>query len=163
MQKLWQEQFSFAYIRAVASAAGFQVEKPSIDVCKVDLEVSAVDENLYPDLPKLLMQVKSDSDFALREDVLAYKLDVETYHRLIRKTTFTRILVVVTVPPQVSEWLSHSEDELTLRHCAYWMSLAGEPATTNKDNITVYLPRTNTLTPTRLREMMDDLNNGKRI
>ncbi len=158
MQKLWQEQFSFAYIRAVASAAGFQVEKPSMDVYKTDLEISAVDEDLYPDLPKLLVQVKSDSDFDLREDMLAYELDVETYRRLSRRTTHPRILIVVTVPRETSDWVSHSENELILRHCAYWVFLQGAPSTTNSATITVYLPRQQVLTPENLVGIMARLD-----
>ncbi|TMQ03035.1 MAG: DUF4365 domain-containing protein [Deltaproteobacteria bacterium] len=38
-----------------------------------------------------------------------------------------RILVVVFVPEQVADWTTHTEQELTMRYCAYWASLRGLP------------------------------------
>lgn len=162
MQNQWQEQFSYAYLRAVASAAGFQVEKPSMDLSKIDLEISAVDENLYPELPKLLLQVKSDSDFDLREDVLAYSLDIDTYQKLRRRTMHPRILVVVTVPRDQTNWLTQTENELILRHCAYWTSLVGEPESSNQTAQTIYLPRRQVFSPEALRGIMERLDRGER-
>jgi hypothetical protein len=34
-----------------------------------------------------------------------------------------------------------SEEKLCLRHCGYWLSLAGQPDTENTTTVTVHLPR----------------------
>lgn len=58
------------------------------------------------------------------------------------ETVNPRILIVVLLPNDETEWMSHSEDELVLRRCGYWLSLRGQPATENSTNVTVKLPRT---------------------
>jgi len=42
-------------------------------------------------------------------------------------------------------WLSHSEEALISRRCAYWVSLRGAPESQNKTHQTVYLPKSNVL------------------
>nr|WP_246386334.1 DUF4365 domain-containing protein [Armatimonas rosea] len=163
MQNQWQEQFSYAYLRAVAAAAGFQVTKPEMDFCKIDLEISAIDEHLHDALPKLTLQVKCDSDFKFQNNALVYSLDIDTYQRLrSNRTLHPRILVVVTVPRDQGAWVSQTEDELIMRHCAYWKSLEGEPASTNTTAQTVYLPRAQIFDVASLSYLMGRLNQGQR-
>ncbi|MBW0001263.1 MAG: DUF4365 domain-containing protein [Verrucomicrobia bacterium] len=52
-----------------------------------------------------------------------------------------RILVVLFLPPDAAEWISHTEDELALRRCGYWVSLRGAAATSNRSGATVYIPK----------------------
>lgn len=72
-----------------------------------------------------------------------------------------RILIVVMVPQAVSEWLRHSEEELALRHCGYWVSLRGEPPVQNRETITVSLPRSQQLTPEAVQQIMKRINDGE--
>jgi hypothetical protein len=65
-----------------------------------------------------------------------------------------RILVVVLVPMSESEWLRQTEHELSLRRCAYWTSLRGMEATTNRGKITIRLPRANVFSVEGLQELM---------
>jgi hypothetical protein len=66
----------------------------------------------------------------------------QRYDDLRSETVGThRILVVLFLPKNAEEWLSHSEDELVLRRCAYWVSLRGAPATSNSSGVTVKLPK----------------------
>ena len=51
------------------------------------------------------------------------------------------------LPSDADKWLSHSEDELILRRCAYWVSLRGAPPTDNDTGVTVKIPKAQTLTP----------------
>jgi hypothetical protein len=50
-------------------------------------------------------------------------------------------LVVVVVPSDFSDWTLHSETELALRRCGYWVSLRGEPGLQDQQYRTVHLPR----------------------
>ncbi len=65
-----------------------------------------------------------------------------------------RILIVVTVPADVSDWTRHSEEELCLKRCGYWLSLRGDAPTANKATITVTIPRANAFTPRALETLM---------
>lgn len=49
---------------------------------------------------------------------------------------------------------------MVIRHCAYWASLSGEPATTNTDTVTVRLPRIQQFTPDALQQLMQRVNDG---
>ena len=51
-----------------------------------------------------------------------------------------------------------TEQEMTVRHCAWWGSLRGKPETSNQDTVTVSLPRDNQFTPAALRELMRRAN-----
>src|SRR5579862_7873249 len=137
-----QEEFSYAYVHAVAAVAGNGVIRSPrvVDNAGVDLTISAVGDRNLPREPKLDVQVKCTYRNIRREENLAYPLDTSTHHRLCREVSTSRILVVVLVPSELSGWITHSEEELILRHCGYWLSLRGETPTTNQHNHTVYLP-----------------------
>ena len=57
-------------------------------------------------------------------------------------------------------WLQCSPDQLVLRHCAYWLSLAGAPATDNEWSVTVQVPRANLFTVEGLGGLMHRINEG---
>lgn len=95
------------------------------------------------------------------DDPIPYPLDLETYDNLRDpRVSIPRILVLVRVPANVNEWLSQSETELVMSHCAYWLSLKGAPASENATSQTVYFPRKNVFNPTALQQMMSDTSNG---
>jgi hypothetical protein len=108
-----KEQFSRAYIRAVASVAGFAVATPDPDEDSIDMTLSGRSVNGLPLRPKLDLQLKCTSDDVIRGDQIIYPLKRKNYDEL-RITQFVapRLLVVVHVPRSAEEWLRHSEEEL---------------------------------------------------
>jgi len=70
-----------------------------------------------------------------------------------------RILIVVLVPNDLTDWLNHSEQELAMRYCGYWISLRGEPATGNTATVTVHLPRTSQFTVAELQSIIQRIGN----
>lgn len=74
------------------------------------------------------------------------------------KVSVPRILVVLFLPADAQKWLTHSEDELVLRKCAYWQSLRRAPATGNSSGVTVYLPKVQRFTPEALTEIASRLS-----
>jgi len=58
------------------------------------------------------------------------------------------------LPADETQWLSLSEDELILRRCAYWLSLTGRRATTNRRSIRLRIPRSNTFTVESLPDIL---------
>jgi Domain of unknown function (DUF4365) len=65
-----------------------------------------------------------------------------------------RILVVLYLPSEPSDWLTHSEEALIARRCAYWASLRGAPPSANDVTQTVYIPRKQVLSADALMEIM---------
>lgn len=149
-----QEQFSLAYARAVATIAGYAIYRPEVDDDSIDLGVAARGGGGTLRSPRLEIQVKSTSTGVLHERELHYPLKLKNYDDLRLPCHVPRILLVVLVPEDPREWLTQTEDELTLRRCGYWASLAGRPESQNEASVTVRLPRANVFSPAALQQMM---------
>ncbi len=150
-----KEQFSYAYIRAVASVAGFSVSTPEVDDDSVDAILAGRSVDGIPCRPRIELQLKCTSGDVLRDDKVIYLLKRKNYDELrITDILVPRILIVVHVPASEEEWLRQTEDELTMRRCGYWASLCDEPETTNPTKVTVYLPRANVFDVAGLRGLM---------
>ena len=88
----------------------------------------------------------------------------KNYNDLIPSNVLApRILVLVTLPANINEWLSLTAERLVMRRCACWVSLAGEPERDNETSVTVSVPRENLLTPDSVRLMMDKINQGRTL
>lgn len=61
----------------------------------------------------------------------------------------------------LTDWLNHSEQELAMRNCGYWLSLRGEPATNNTTNVTVYIPRASQFRVAELERIMQRIGSGQ--
>lgn len=150
-----KEQFSIAYVRAVASVAGFSAMKPEVDDDSEDLILSGRVVEGVPSRPKIALQLKCTSEDVLRKDEVIYSLKRKNYDELKHTGLIVpRLLVVVHVPESEEEWLRHTEDELTLRRCGYWISLLGWPETAATSRVSVRLPRANVFDVAGLRSLM---------
>ncbi len=150
-----KEQFSIAYVRAVASVAGFTVHKPEVDDDSVDLALAASGDIGTIRSPRLDLQIKCSSRDLLGADSLSFPLLLKNYDDLRPLDVMVpRILVVVLVPNRIEDWLEHSEEQMVMKHCGYWMSLRGREASNNVESITVHLPRNNAFTVQGLQEIM---------
>src|SRR5713226_3133366 len=150
-----KEQFSNAYVRAVAATAGYNVYKREPDDDSVDWGIGARGGKGTIRSPRVELQLKCTSRDVVKEDRIAFPLPMKNYDEL-RSDDYQvpRILVVVIVPGAVGEWLTQSESALALHRCGYWVSLRGHPAVANIDNITVDIPRTQMFTVPALGQMM---------
>lgn len=153
-----KEEFSLAYIRAVASVAGYYASKPDADINSVDLTIAARGSLDTPRQPKLDVQAKCSSREVVHNDGVHFPLDVDNYNDLRKPSLTPCILVVVTVPSAPDEWLTQTEEQLILRYCAYWISLRGATDTANETTKTVVLPRVNLISPDTLRSMMHKID-----
>ncbi|MDJ0619982.1 MAG: DUF4365 domain-containing protein [Calothrix sp. MO_192.B10] len=155
-----KEEFSYAYIYAVVSAAGYscQIASRPLDIGGIDIIISGIEreDTLFP--PRLEVQVKSTSIDVISEDSIRYPLKLKNYNELRKeKTLVPKILIVVRIPDNQSEWLNQSENELCMRRCGYWLSLKGQPETTNTDSVTVYLPRQQIFTVLAVQNIMQQI------
>ncbi|MEQ8463764.1 DUF4365 domain-containing protein [Coleofasciculus sp. E1-EBD-02] len=133
-----KEEFSYAYLYAVISAAVYSFQKSSrpLDVGGIDVSITGTtsDDSLYE--PQLDLQVKSTSIAFLSDNVIRYPLKLKNHNELRKERTVApRILVLVLIPENLEEWIQQSETELCMRHCAYWKSLRGQPQTLNTESV----------------------------
>ena len=81
---------------------------------------------------------------------------------LLRVDTQTpRILVVLLLPGDRNRWITITQEELVLRHSAYWASLRGADETMNRSSLTVRLPVANLFDVDGLRRLMEQSRNGR--
>ena len=79
---------------------------------------------------KLDIQAKSTTGFVRTKHEVKYDLRRKNYDDLRDTSVRTpRILVLLLLPANESDWLVTTEEALILRHCAYWLSLKGSPPT----------------------------------
>lgn len=156
---LKMEQLSLIYVRTVAASAGFQVVRPEIDRDSVD-GIIISDSGTRP---RLDFQAKSTTRAVLRGAEIHYTLPVKNYDDLRAITRTPRILVVLLMPTDQSEWVKQSEDELCMRYGAYWHCLEGQPATSNTSSVTVQIPTQNILSVNQLAYIMARVNRGESL
>jgi hypothetical protein len=151
-----QEQFSNAFLLAVAAAAGCSAAKPSVDNDSIDWTLS----NTMRRRPKLDVQLKCTSLQVNEDGFFHYALKKKNYDDLIIEVSSPRILVLVIVPEEIGHWMKQTNDELILRRCAYWRSLAGMPMNDNENSVTVTVSAANLLTVESLNQIMEKINAG---
>lgn len=157
-----KEEFSNAFIQAVASAAGYSVTRPSVDDDSVDWMVAQAGGEGLIRSPRLELQLKSSSRLDISEDTIPFPLKIKNYDDLRASNCLVpRILVVARLPSDVEDWLELSDDQLILRYCAYWMSLHGHDEVSNESNVTVYVPVEQKFHVESLSAIMDKISNGE--
>lgn len=155
------EQFSIAYARAVAAAAGFKVYREEVDDESVDLSIAQSGGSGTVRSPRCDVQMKCTYQDVLRDDGVHFCLELKNYNDL-RETDLhvPKILVVLLVPESVPGWLVQTEDALSLHRCAYWRSLRGEPETRNNTAVTVVIPRDSVFGVNALTGIMSRIEQG---
>jgi hypothetical protein len=156
------EEFSYAYIHLLASANGYQLNNPRTDYMSVDVVItsgSRLKDFRIPD-PSLNIQLKSTSmDFG-GKDFISYPLPAKNYHDLIENTNIPQVLILIFVPPDSGEWITH-RDITSLNAVGYYLFLRGERPMPNKKSITITIPKSNILTTDKLHEWMCQIAEGE--
>lgn len=156
-----KEQFSLAYLHVVATAAGFKLSDPRVDDESVDVIIGQSGGEGTVRSPRLEVQLKCTERDVLRDDGVHFQLKRKNYDDLRDPDVMVpRILVVMLVPEDTSEWLNDvPEEEICLRRCAWWIPLVGEDERLGVESPTVVLPRLNLFNPDALRMIMGKVGN----
>jgi hypothetical protein len=155
-----KEQFSRAYVRMIAAAAGFDTYTPGVDDDSIDMGIAASGKKSRR-RPRLELQLKCTAKELT--DGMQYPLALKNYNDLRCDCWVPRILVVVTVPERPEHWVAQTADQL-LMHCrAYWASLAGHPEKSNTYTVTVELPSDQLFSVNELNRLMNLIDRTGRI
>src|SRR5262249_27562715 len=154
-EDLQKEQFSRAYVRAVAAAAGVNIYVPEVDDDSVDIGFSArvVQDQVLR--PRIEAQLKCSAE--VKEDTAFFRflLKVKNYNDLRGDEVIPRILILMTVPVQIGDWLHQTAEQMLLRKCAHWVNLQGLPETANTATVTVSVPRAQIFNVAALRTLLN--------
>ncbi|RZN15473.1 MAG: DUF4365 domain-containing protein [Methanosarcinales archaeon] len=162
-----QEDLSSAYISSVAAKAGYNCGRPSGHDYGIDLEIGDVEQigKRRVDVGRRLhIQAKASHNFINSNDdnCIHYDLKIGTYNTLILEDRANpAILILYCMPSDEDDWLSVYEECTTLRHCGYWMSLRGMPASTNRVTQGIKIPKEQMFTDSSLKSIMDRIKGGE--
>jgi hypothetical protein len=156
--KQQKEQFSNAFLHAIAAVSECSISKPSVDDDSIDWTLSKV----MPRRPKLDLQLKCTGQAKKEiESTIPFSLKTKNYDDLrVTDLLCPRILVVVFVPDNVGDWLTSDLESLTLRRCAHWMTLFGFSDSLNDTSETVYLPTDQKFDVDALNAIMQRISDG---
>lgn len=166
-----EAELSYAYLHAVATRGGF-----SCSYTHRHLDDVGVDAQIHEDA-RLLAGDSIHASFTLHVQLKAtrlipveqngrfsFSLPVRQYNRLREaRLASARILVVLYLPQDPSDWLRHSEDALIAKRCAYWLSLRGAQKSPNDTTQTVYIPRSQVLSVEGLTSIMTRCSRDEEI
>jgi len=155
-KQLKEEELSYAYVHIVAAMAGFSCEKVAVDMDGIDIVIRAkgrLSEEATLLSPSLEIQLKATINWKMNHEELSYRLKTKNYLKLIGQTAIHRLLVVLCLPKDESNWIEQDEDKLILRKCAYWLNLRGLPEI-EQESITVKIPKQNVFSPQALSNLM---------
>ena len=165
-----KSELSYAYLHAVASRAGLEcaVAGRHSDGAGVDAVLRARErfstDSLFVDFTVDIQLKATGKAPILQDGRYSFALKIDHYNKLrATETLASRLLVVLFMPEDPSEWLVHSEESLTARRCAYWTSLRGAPASDNKTEQTVHIDKKNGFSAESLRSLMARLSRGEKI
>lgn len=163
-----KENLSRAYVEAVVARAGFSYAQPQNDY-GID---GSILEVVYNEKTKRYLSSGFNLDFQLKSTVrseikgghIIYDLESKNYHDLIETGIGTqRILILYPMPRDENKWLESSEEGLTLRKGAWWMSLRGSPNLPNKESVRVKIPIKNFLSVEELKRIMQLVKAGETL
>lgn len=163
-----ESELSYAYLHAVASHAGVGCKWGSRHDDNTGVDALLTSWGPFPaggyrDEIDIKVQLKATVVPPVERDgVLSYGLKgIPQYDDLRSNALATpRILVVLFLPAEHHEWMSHTDDGLSLHRCAYWVSLRQAPPSQNETSQTVYLPKTQRFDVQGLRKLFDEIALG---
>lgn len=153
-----QEALSRACGQAIAGCCGLSCSFRDFDY-GIDLtlhEIRRRGRRYYESGFKLDVQAKSTTVESRTPTDVPYDLPMTNYDDLRDEGVgCPRILVLLVLPEQESDWTKQTEEHLQLCHGAYWLSLKGYPPAGNAKTVRIRLPRKQLFTMTALHEVMD--------
>jgi hypothetical protein len=158
-----KQQFSIAYVRAVAAVAGCNTVSFAVDEDSVDmgLRASGIPGRIRSS-PQIDVQLKCTAHDIVRDDTVHFPIKRKNFDELLgQRYHIPKILIVVTVPEAIDHWIEQSEEALALRRCGYWYSLRNLKSTDNRFNVSLRIPRNQVFSPDALKKMMQDMADGK--
>jgi hypothetical protein len=161
-----QEVLSRAYVQAIAGRCGLTCSLRDFDY-GIDMTLHDIRRHGHRHIEsgfKLDIQTKSTTTRNLTATDVGYDLEVKTYDDLRDpQVGCPRILVLLVLPENETQWMEQTEDHLLLRHAAYWLSLKGQGPTKNQKSVRVPLPRANLFSAQALESLMSKIRRGEEL
>lgn len=157
-----KEEFSRAYICALAAPLGFNRGNFDVDDDSVDIVFKAkygITSKIHN--PHINFQLKC-TEITFKDDgYLYFPLKIKNYNDLRGTNQAHPIyLVVLCVPEDEKDWVEVKPEELILRYSAYWISLKNEPSVNNKKSVTIKISKQQKFDKDSFKMLMDKASEG---
>ena len=163
-----ESEISYAFLHAVASKAGLGcgIGTRHDDNHGIDATLTAWEVGADKDEIDIKVQLKAKKgapinnighiSYFLRESAANPN---KRYNELRAETKSThRILVVLFLPDDETQWINVTAESLIIKNCAYWVSLRGAAAPAgNGTGQTVYIPETQIFNRENLKIILDKI------
>ncbi len=161
-EKLFEEDLSISYLRAIAAQAQvtFELNHRDEDSKDVDLKQQTVNDSGEPFNVEFSVQLKAT--YTLDDetsDSIKYPLRVKNYNDLCQKGCTDIILCLLVLPKDPSEWVNQTPNDLILKRCMYWVSLKGKSPSSNTTTVTIDIPKKNIMSVETLKQMIHKIAN----
>lgn len=158
-----KEQFSTAYVKAVAAAAGYAVYSPSVDDDSIDMGIAGKGAAGTFRAPRLEIQLKCTAQSLYSGDIVSFPLKLKNYNDLRAPNVLVpRILLVAIVPEEYQRWVKVREVDLILTISGYWTSLISLPQTSNTSSVHIHVPVKQRFSPATVTNLMEKISLGGR-
>jgi hypothetical protein len=155
-----KELFSYAYVTAIAAAAQCEVLAPKMDFDSVDAQIFSMSGRR----PQINVQLKATAQDCVAGDTVVFDLPVKNYNDLRSvERCVPAMLVVLHLPKEELDWISHTIDLLSLRNSAYYYNLSGLPPIENTTTVRLRIPSAQRLTKESLQTLLDHVSKHKRL
>ena len=156
-----KEEFSIAYVHAIAALAKCNVGHWHIDNDSVDISLRAsVPDGKQTIYPQLDIQLKCTDEDISHDDGIHFPLKKKNYDDLRARVVNQRLLVVVCVPEDVTNWAEQDTEKLSLKKCGYWLAPSNFPDSDNKTSVIVKIPHENIFSAEILIQAMKTIADG---
>lgn len=147
----WQkEQFSHAFLLALATKGGYTLGQWNVDK-------DGVDATLRKRAITVDVQLKCTMHPRESRGSYVYDLDIPTFDKLrSRERCAPGYLVLVVVPRDLDDWLSHEQDKVLLLCHGYWARIQDMPPAIGSTRTAIQVPKVQRLDTAALECMFRD-------
>lgn len=154
-----KEDISISYISALCAIGGIDYEIIRHDADSSDgllKKIIRLDggRRYSAELHIQLKCTSSKSQYTDYGSYLTYTLKVKNYNDLCMEGTAPRILGLLVLPENESDWAKWTAQELLLRGCMYWADFSGRPESNNANTINVRIEKANVINTDSLLEIL---------
>ena len=161
-----KENLGQAYVRAVVASVGFNIAQDEHDfgIDGTIRDIANRNGRYYTTGFSIDYQLKSSWDVTFEENELVYDLESKNYNDLVSwEGPLPAILILFVLPRDENEWVEFSTEGTTIRKCAWWCSLTGQPTTDNENTKRIRIPIDQVFSPDALRDMMEKVRRGESL
>jgi len=154
-----KEQYSIAFVHALATRARCKVDGLAVDDEQVDVTIRQRAKRLHYSRTAVDVQLKCTSRDVIKKDGLHFSLPRHQYDGLRERGIIPKILVALAVDSEFDNWMKLSSEEILLRGSAYWIGMDDQPEISG-ESTTLLLPSTNRFDVDQLVDMLHRIDQG---